>query len=59
MLNNDGYNQNIIGIHSNNAEKMLDENETIPQIKPKNDINDFKFTHVEVIKITKILIKIF
>ena len=48
MLNNERYDENIIGIHSNNAERMIDENNNNPENKPKNDINDFKFTHVEV-----------
>ncbi len=50
MLNNDNTNnQNIIGMHSNKTEKMLDDNNLNLQSKQIIDINDFKFTHIEVI----------
>ena len=41
-------NQNIIGIHSSNTERMIDEINNNPLNKHTDDISDFKYTHVEV-----------
>jgi hypothetical protein len=49
--NDDSNNENIIGIHSNNKEKMLDDNTFNLQNNQKIDIKDFKYTHIEVKKL--------